>query len=389
MEAIARRAGPTSPPPPSSSRPPKRYWAIVGNGTNRIAAEELRIKLSELCYRSIACDATEDKKHIDLSCEPLILVCAAGLDGLDGRRRRQGGGDLPRPQGVADRHRHRRAGALRRGPARDLRAGDPPAAGVRAHRDGRPPVRLRGRAGHRRPGPSAPGGAGRHRGRGRRAGRGRRRRPAALAAAGARRLRRAVLRRPAQRRLRRQPRGEHRGAAGVVVPLRARHRPARRLPGRARAGSARRPSSSTTSPRRSPRASRSSPDPSTRSSTRPRPSRSASPGATRRCCSRRSCRRSSPPGAARDRLSYKTLRTLADLDPAVAEVTGWIRYELDGRRRRRARCPSSVVDRGGIAARHPVAAPSAAGVLRGTKHTRGHGAPGASSPGAARTAAPW
>ena len=61
--------------------PAKRYWAIVGNGTNRIAAEELRIKLSELCYRSIACDATEDKKHIDLSCEPLILVCAAGLVG--------------------------------------------------------------------------------------------------------------------------------------------------------------------------------------------------------------------------------------------------------------------------------------------------------------------
>ncbi len=61
--------------------PSKRYWAIVGNGTNRIAAEELRIKLSELCYQSIACDATEDKKHIDLSCEPLILVCAAGLEG--------------------------------------------------------------------------------------------------------------------------------------------------------------------------------------------------------------------------------------------------------------------------------------------------------------------
>jgi glucosamine--fructose-6-phosphate aminotransferase (isomerizing) len=61
--------------------PSKRYWAIVGNGPNRVAAEELRIKLSELCYRSIACDATEDKKHIDLSCEPLILVCAAGLTG--------------------------------------------------------------------------------------------------------------------------------------------------------------------------------------------------------------------------------------------------------------------------------------------------------------------
>ena len=41
----------------------------------------MRIKLSELCYKSIACDVTEDKKHIDLSSEPLILVCAAGLIG--------------------------------------------------------------------------------------------------------------------------------------------------------------------------------------------------------------------------------------------------------------------------------------------------------------------
>jgi glucosamine--fructose-6-phosphate aminotransferase (isomerizing) len=61
--------------------PSRRYWALVGNGTNRIAAQELRIKLSELCYKSIACDVTEDKKHIDLSAEPLILVCAAGLTG--------------------------------------------------------------------------------------------------------------------------------------------------------------------------------------------------------------------------------------------------------------------------------------------------------------------
>ncbi len=61
--------------------PSQRYWAVVGNGPNRIAASELRIKLSELCYKSIACDFTEDKKHIDLSSEPLILVCAAGLAG--------------------------------------------------------------------------------------------------------------------------------------------------------------------------------------------------------------------------------------------------------------------------------------------------------------------
>ena len=61
--------------------PRRRYWAVVGNGMNHVAAQELRIKLSELCYKSIACDVTEDKKHIDLSAEPMILVCAAGLGG--------------------------------------------------------------------------------------------------------------------------------------------------------------------------------------------------------------------------------------------------------------------------------------------------------------------
>ncbi len=61
--------------------PPRRSWAVVGSGPNRVAAQEIRIKLSELCYKSIACDATEDKKHIDLSSEPLVLVCAAGMSG--------------------------------------------------------------------------------------------------------------------------------------------------------------------------------------------------------------------------------------------------------------------------------------------------------------------
>jgi glucosamine--fructose-6-phosphate aminotransferase (isomerizing) len=65
----------------ASVAPPRRYWAVVGSGPDRIAAAEVRIKLSELCYRSISSDATEDKKHIDLSCEPMILVCAAGLRG--------------------------------------------------------------------------------------------------------------------------------------------------------------------------------------------------------------------------------------------------------------------------------------------------------------------
>jgi glucosamine--fructose-6-phosphate aminotransferase (isomerizing) len=72
-------------------------------------------------------------------------------------------------------------------------------------------------------------------------------------------------------------------------------------------------------------------------------------------------------GTARDRLTYKTLRTLADLDPAVAEVTGWIRYELDGDPEE-GEVPVTVVDRGGIAADIP-SRTERSGVLRGTKHT--------------------
>lgn len=53
-------------------------WAVVGSGPNRVAAAEIRIKLSELCYRTISADAVEDKKHIDLSAEAMVLVCAAG-----------------------------------------------------------------------------------------------------------------------------------------------------------------------------------------------------------------------------------------------------------------------------------------------------------------------
>ena len=59
----------------------KKYWAVVGSGYNKIAADEIRIKLSELCYKTISSDVVEDKKHIDLSSEPLIVICAAGHKG--------------------------------------------------------------------------------------------------------------------------------------------------------------------------------------------------------------------------------------------------------------------------------------------------------------------
>jgi glucosamine--fructose-6-phosphate aminotransferase (isomerizing) len=56
----------------------RRYWAVVGSGPNKAAADEIRIKSSELCYKTISSDIIENKKHIDLSAEPLIIVCASG-----------------------------------------------------------------------------------------------------------------------------------------------------------------------------------------------------------------------------------------------------------------------------------------------------------------------
>ena len=67
IRAIARRLAAT-----------RTYWAVVGSGPNKASADEIRIKLSELCYKTISSDFVEDKKHIDLSAEPLIVVCAAG-----------------------------------------------------------------------------------------------------------------------------------------------------------------------------------------------------------------------------------------------------------------------------------------------------------------------
>src|SRR4029079_13063900 len=46
-------------------------------------------------------------------------------------------------------------------------------------------------------------------------------------------------------------------------------------------------------------------------------------------------------GAGRDVLSYRTLKVLADLDPAVAEVTGFTRYGIEGN-------TITIVDRGGV-----------------------------------------
>ena len=52
----------------------RRHWSVLGSGTSRIAAQEIRIKMSELCYKTASVDYLEDKKHIDLSAEPLIVL---------------------------------------------------------------------------------------------------------------------------------------------------------------------------------------------------------------------------------------------------------------------------------------------------------------------------
>jgi glucosamine--fructose-6-phosphate aminotransferase (isomerizing) len=74
MERVLRELRPRIAQAAQRHAPQRRSWAVVGSGPNLIAAHELRIKCSELCYKAIACDVIEDKKHIDLSSEPLILV---------------------------------------------------------------------------------------------------------------------------------------------------------------------------------------------------------------------------------------------------------------------------------------------------------------------------
>ncbi len=227
----------------------RRSWAVVGNGANRVAAHEVRIKLSELCYKSIACDVTEDKKHIDLSAEPMVLVCAAGLHGSNAD-------DVAKEIAIYRAHKAAPIAIVDDGGItllcrgrHDLGSGGASRPRVRALHDGRAPLRLRGRAGDRRDAPV------------------RCARPAgcietafaavrngedplgalavALAAA-----RGAVLRRAPYPRLRRLPGGGHGRARRVGPPLRDRSAAARHLPDRVRQGRVRRaPWSRTSTPR--------------------------------------------------------------------------------------------------------------------------------------------
>ena len=57
-------------------------------------------------------------------------------------------------------------------------------------------------------------------------------------------------------------------------------------------------------------------------------------------------------GAGRDRLSYRTLKVLADLDPAVESVVGFTRYRIDGDPAG-DEATVEIVDRGGLSLQVP------------------------------------
>jgi glucosamine--fructose-6-phosphate aminotransferase (isomerizing) len=346
--------------------PSKRYWAIVGNGPNRVAAEELRIKLSELCYRSIACDATEDKKHIDLSCEPLILVCAAGLEGSTAD-------DVAKEVAIYRAHKASPIVVASDGQARFAAALHVIAVPVTHPRLG---FVLTAVAGH-------------------------------LFGY------EAALAIDAQARPLREARAAIEDAVGEAAPtagddLLRTLRPAMTASasrffdglrngsydGNLEASTAVRLASSfryalgiapldayqaelgrigtpavvvddlTTALTQG-----------IEELTRPvdaikHQAKTVTVGISRSdetLLQPALVQAVLAAGAARDRLSYKTLRTLADLDPAVAEVTGWIRYELNGDAVD-GEVPVSVVDRGGIALDIP-SRTERSGLLRGTKHT--------------------
>jgi len=70
-------------------------------------------------------------------------------------------------------------------------------------------------------------------------------------------------------------------------------------------------------------------------------------------------------GAPRDRLSYRAMRTLVALEPAVVEVLGYTRYRIEGDVAGDATI--QVLDRGGIARDIPSRTDTNP-VLRGSKH---------------------
>ena len=321
----------------AASRRPKRYWAVVGNGPNKVAAEEVRIKLSELCYKSMSCDATEDKKHIDLSSEPLILVCAAGLVGSTAD-------DVAKEVAIFKAHKATPVVIADDGETRyhadatiEVPSVDPSlgfilsamvghlfgyeaALAIDASAD---PLRVGRESIEHLVGTGLSGDDVR-------------RRAAHVAAPSGR----AVPRHAPLRRLRRPTRGVDRGPALVAVRRRAVRPADGALPGDLGQG-------------RDPGAviddlmaalTRSIDELTRPIDTIKHQAKTVTVGISRSdegIIDRPLVQATLAAGAGRDVLSYRTLKVLADLDPAVAEVRGFTRYGIDGD-------TISIVDRGGI-----------------------------------------
>ena len=266
-----------------------------------------------------------------------LRLCGRAV-GIDSRRRRQGGGDLPRPQGDADRRRRRRR---RQVPRRrhDLGAADRPGPGVRAVDDGRAPVRLRGGAGDRRLGAPATRGP-----RGDRAGR-RRRRAAPTRCSPVCAPRSAAPPTQYVDGLRNARYDGHLEAstavrlAGLLRDVRSEHPVEEYQLESGKVGSPAALLEDLVAALTQ----------AIEELTRPvdaikHQAKTVTVGISRSdegVIDRPLVQAVLAAGAGRDVLSYKTLKVLADLDPAVAEVVGFTRYGLDGD-------TITVVDRGGL-----------------------------------------
>ena len=354
MDGVARHARRRS---PSAAQHARAAAALLGGRRQRAEPRSPPTRCgsssSELCYKSIACDATEDKKHIDLSSEPLILVCAAGLTGSNAD-------DVAKE--VAIYRAHKAApiviategeARFRGRAARDHRArGRTPRSRSCCRRWPATCSATRRRSpSTRRPGRCA-----------RRAARSRRRSSAARA-----RRRRCCARLRRDARAASRPRSSTAcGPARYDGHLEA--STAVRLASLLRYATGIMPldayqlehgkvgtpaSSSRTSPTRSPAASRSSPGRSTPSSTRRRRSRSASPAPTRRCCGSPLVRR----GAGRRRAARPRSATARCARSPPSTRRSRRSPATPGTASTATRRPSDatihVVDRGGIAAGLP------------------------------------
>ena len=305
-------------------------------------------------------------------------MCAAGLSGSHGRRRGQGGGDLPGPQGHADRDRRPRATSASPPRGDDRRAAGRPGARRSCCRRWSATCSATRRRWRSTPRPARCARRARPIEHGRRP---RRSRGDDVLAPAARRASAP----PAERFLdglrsrpvRRPPRGEHRGAPGRAAARRASRPAARGATRPSPARSARRASLDRRPRRRARRArSRSSPGRSTPSSTRPRRSPSASPAATRACSTAPLVQAVLAAGAGRDRL------TLPHAEGA--------RRPRSGRRRGRRASPATGIDGESIVDRRPRRSSTAASCRcsRGRATTRSCAAPSTASPPSARCSWP-